>query len=130
MMNKTVYLVDDSEQWLETIKERLDVEDIQSETYLSAVALIERLSDVDTATLRGCILLDMLMPDMDGEQAFRQLTRMGVHIPIAIVSSYVDGKRTAMLRQAGIADCISKTDRRLFERINDLLESDAANPPA
>ena len=129
-MNKTVYLVDDSEQWLETIKERLDVEDIQSETYLSAVALIERLSDVDTSALRGCILLDMLMPDMDGEQAFRQLVKMGVHIPIAIVSSYVDGRKSTLLREAGIADCITKTDRRLFEKISDLLELDAANPSA
>jgi FixJ family two-component response regulator len=120
-MKPTVFLLDDDPAWLATIMEGLTLLDIPSEAFYKGEDLIERFATANREELRGCVLLDMMMPDMNGEDVFRRLIGLGVRLPIAFLSSHVDTKKASKLAVEGAATYITKTDGQLFEEIQAML---------
>jgi len=54
------------------------------------------------------VILDLDMPQMDGEQAFRRLHALAPELPVLISSGYIDGDRERALRDAGVDGLLPK----------------------
>jgi CheY-like chemotaxis protein len=69
------------------------------------------------------ILLDLMMPDMDGWDAFEKIRGIGKlhNTPIAICSSSDSSENIAQGRKYGAVDFIKKPCRDLLERVQKLL---------
>ncbi len=55
-----------------------------------------------------CVLLDLTMPRLDGEQAFHQLRRLRPDVKVILMSGYSDGAIVERLRQGGVAGFLAK----------------------
>jgi PAS domain S-box-containing protein len=78
--------------------------------------------------LRGkvhLVLLDMLMPDMDGEATFKLLRRIDPSLPIMLTSGYVQEEKSARLIQQGAMGMIYKPYKSdvLLRRIRKALDA-------
>lgn len=116
-----IYLVDNDPAWLRTLAERLEMGGLTVMGFTSGSQLIDHLSAVDVDALRGIVLLDLMMPELNGEETFRRIKKLGVRIPIGFLSSHVEERHLDALAVDGAAVCITKTDRRIFEKIQQLL---------
>jgi two-component system cell cycle sensor histidine kinase/response regulator CckA len=112
-----VYLVDNDPEWLETLAERLEMGGIQVMRFTSGAQLIGYLKSIDIRAMHGVVLLDLMMPELNGEETFRRIRELGVAIPIGFLSSHVEDRRLDVLSVEGAAACITKTDRHIFEKI-------------
>lgn len=81
--NKKVLIVDDEPDTLELIK--LVLESGGFETML-AVNGMEALAQIDR-TKPDLVLLDIMMPDMDGWDVFRRIKEKNSKIPVAILTA-------------------------------------------
>ncbi len=82
-MNKKVLIVDDEPDALELVK--LVLESAGFETTL-AMSGIEALDKID-ASKPDLVLLDIMMPDMDGWDVFRKIKEKNPEIPVAILTA-------------------------------------------
>ncbi|MDP2845051.1 MAG: response regulator, partial [Candidatus Methanoperedens sp.] len=81
--NKKVLIVDDEPDTLELIK--LVLESGGFETMLAANGM-EALAQIER-TKPDLVLLDIMMPDMDGWDVFRRIKEKNSKIPIAILTA-------------------------------------------
>ncbi|MGH7740708.1 MAG: response regulator [Candidatus Eiseniibacteriota bacterium] len=81
----------------------------------SGRAAIEALRAADDREKFGLVLLDMQMPELDGEQTARQIQADGrlAGIPIVLLSSIGERGGSDRLRSAGITAAVSKPIRQL-----------------
>jgi len=82
-LNKTVLIVDDEPDTLELVK--LVLESGGFETVLAASGK-EALNELE-ASKPDLVLLDIMMPDMDGWEVFRKIKENNVNMPIAILTA-------------------------------------------
>ncbi len=54
------------------------------------------------------VILDLDMPQMNGEQAFARLNALAPDLPVLISSGYIDGDREDALRRAGVDGLLNK----------------------
>lgn len=121
MTEEIVYLVDDDTLWMNSIEEWLAEHGMRTRKFASAAEFLYFLSTMNIGRLRGCILLDMKMPEMEGDELFRKLIALGVRLPIAFLSSHVDSKKVSRLATEGAATYITKTDKELDKEVTKLL---------
>lgn len=57
---------------------------------------------------RGCILLDLRMPQMSGYQVLEELARLGCTLPVVVMSGYGDLPAAVRAMKLGAADYIEK----------------------
>ena len=81
--HKKVLIVDDEPDTLELVK--LVLESGGFETVLAASGK-EALNELE-ASKPDLVLLDIMMPDMDGWEVFRKIKEYNVNIPIAILTA-------------------------------------------
>ncbi len=81
--NKKVLIVDDEPDTLELVK--LVLESGGFETMLAANGM-EALAQIDR-TKPDLVLLDIMMPDMDGWDVFRKIKEKDSKIPVAILTA-------------------------------------------
>lgn len=71
------------------------------------------------------IVLDFLMPGMDGLEAARQLGELVPRIPILLFSMHISPQLIDEARHAGIRGAVSKSDpRRLVEGVEAVLRKE------
>jgi DNA-binding response OmpR family regulator len=77
----------------------------------------ERADEVDL------VLLDMTMPRMGGEEAFRELRKLRPRVPVILSSGYNEQDATARFAGKGLAGFIQKPYRpsELLARIREAL---------
>lgn len=80
---KTILIVDDEPDTLELVK--LVLESVGFMT-VSAASGIEALREVDVSK-PDLVLLDIMMPDMDGWEVFRKIKETNSRLPIAILTA-------------------------------------------
>ncbi len=81
-MSKKILVVDDEPDTLELVK--LVLESGGFETML-ATSGMEALAQIDKKP--DLVLLDIMMPDMDGWEVFRKIKEINPNIPIAILTA-------------------------------------------
>jgi PAS domain S-box-containing protein len=70
------------------------------------------------------VLLDIVMPVMDGETAFREMHRLRPELPVVLMSGFSDREAVDGLRAEGVADFVPKPFdlARLAARLRELAE--------
>jgi FixJ family two-component response regulator len=99
-----IHIVDDDDSVRTAVGRVLRAAGYQVALYESAKGLLENLP----AAVRGCILLDVQMPGLNGLQLQEMLTKMGFELPIIFLSGHGDIPTSVRTIKAGAEDFLSK----------------------
>ena len=86
---RTILVVDDDEAVLEIAREFLQRSGFEVHTARGGREGIERLSQLGEEI--DAVVLDLVMPDMSGEEAFLEMRRLRPDLPVVISSGYDQG---------------------------------------
>lgn len=101
---RLVHLVDDDAAIRRSVGFMLKTSGHRVESYESGVELLKNSSRLD----RGCILLDIRMPGMDGLEVQQALQDKGVGLPVIIMTGHGDVSLAVRAMKAGAVDFIEK----------------------
>jgi DNA-binding NtrC family response regulator len=106
MMDTTlrVLIVDDEDDFRETIVKRLNARKIQSEGAASGIKALEVLKDKDF----DVIVLDVKMPDMDGIETLRHIKKMKPEIEVIMLTGHASVEFGLKGMQLGAFDYVMK----------------------
>lgn len=84
--------------------------------------LLERISPAD----RGCLVLDVRMPGMNGLELQRELTDRGIRMPVIFITGHGDIPMAVQAVNAGALDFLEKPldNEALLERVETALQKD------
>jgi FixJ family two-component response regulator len=124
-MNKqteTVFLVDDDPRVLKAMARLLRTEGLEPRTYQSADAF---LAEHDSS-MPGCLVVDLLMPQMSGLDLQRALRDLGQCRPIVFLSGQSDVPSSVTAMKSGAVDFLTKPvdDAVLLRAVRDALDRD------
>ena len=122
-IDSSVYLVDDDPDVRDAIAFLLEAEGLEVKAFGDPRKMLE----VVDADARGCLLLDVRMPGMDGLELHQALKKRGVAMPALFISGHGDIPLAVRAVNAGALDFIEKPfdDEVLLERIARAFELDA-----
>jgi FixJ family two-component response regulator len=103
-LSETVFLVDDDLRVLKALARLLGSDGWTTRPYRSAR---EFLAEHD-ATVPGCLVLDLLMPEMTGLDLQKELARLGQHRPIIFLSGRGDVPSSVTAMKSGAVDFLTK----------------------
>ena len=120
----TVWVADDDQAVREAIAFMLDHHARGYRMFDSAEAMLEVVRPSD----RGCLLLDVRMPGMDGLALQDQLRDAGILMPVVFISGHGDIGTAVRAVQAGALDFLEKPFDAdiLLEKLDNALEIDQA----
>jgi FixJ family two-component response regulator len=120
----TVFVVDDDPQMLLAITRVLKREGWATRSYRSAK---DYLAD-PAADTPGCLVLDLLMPDMTGLDLQQKLARLGQTRPIVFLSGRGDISTSVRAMKLGAVDFLTKPveAEALLEAVHRAIERDAS----
>ncbi len=120
----TVYLLDDDEAVVRALARVLEAEGYRTSSYTSAS---EFLADHDPE-VPGCLVTDLVMPDMSGLELQRALSDRGFTRPIVFVTARGDMPTTVEGMRAGAVSFLAKPVRKseLLPTVREALAKDAA----
>ena len=104
MNDLTVFIVDDDPLVLKALKRVLVANGFRVETYDSASGFLERPVNGGL----GCLLLDLLMPDLNGLDVQNAMTKRGIVMPVVFLSARGDVPSTARAMREGAVDFLVK----------------------
>ncbi|MDM0110347.1 response regulator [Variovorax sp. J22R24] len=86
MSEPTVFIIDDDEACRDSIRELVVSVGLLASVFASAFEFLNALNP----TWRGCLVLDLHMPGMNGLSLQKRLQEMRVDLPIVFISGSVD----------------------------------------
>jgi two-component system sensor kinase FixL len=115
-----VHIVDDDAQVRAATAYLLEAHGFETAVHDGGVELL-----ADPRLDRGCILLDIRMPDMTGHEVQEELARRGVALPVIVMSAHGDLTAAVKAMKLGAADFIQKppSEDELVGAINRALEA-------
>jgi CheY-like chemotaxis protein len=117
---KVVFVVDDSTiTRLFIIDSIKDIEGIEIHQFVNGEQLINKLNE----TLPDLILLDSVMPIMDGFTALEKLRGQGIQVPVIICTADIQSTTKAKALSLGVSDFINKPIQKplLLEAVKKIL---------
>lgn len=119
----TIYVVDDDEAMRDSMTWLLEGEGYQVSCFDSGESYLAAWRD----TMRGCIVLDVRMPQMSGLELQEKLDSLGSRLPIIFVTGHGDVPMAVSALQRGACDFIEKPfhNEDLLSRIERALELDS-----
>ena len=121
-MTQTIFVVDDDEAMRDSMSWLLEGEGYKVICFESAQSFLEARRD----HMRGCIVLDVRMPEMSGLELHEKLDTLGSQLPIIFVTGHGDVPMAVAALQRGACDFIEKPfhNAELLSRIERALELD------
>lgn len=113
--DRNVFIVDDDESVRDSLQALLDASGYTTDAYESGVAFL----DVAKGLAKGCVLLDVRMPKMDGLEVQVRLRGIRPDIPVVIITGHGDVPMAVKAMKAGAIDFVEKpfTESTLLESI-------------
>lgn len=102
--SRTIHLVDDDEAIRRSASFMLRTSGYVVKTYPSGTELMADPKSIE----RGCILLDVRMPGMDGIEVQRALKEQGVLLPVVVMTGHGDVNTAVDAMKQGAVDFIEK----------------------
>jgi FixJ family two-component response regulator len=102
--NPTVYIVDDDPAVCRSTAMMLQAHGMESKSFGTADEFLRGFEPA----LPGCLLLDLRMPGMTGEELLRSLRQGGVNIPVVIVTGHGDVPAAVRTMRLGLVDFLQK----------------------
>lgn len=115
-----VFIVDDDDGVRDGLKAMLESEDQNVEVYANGG---DFLDSYDPSS-GGCLVLDLNMPVMSGQQVLDALALKGATLPVIIITSIDDPKVKAHALQAGAVEVLEKPldHRKLLDAIHGAMD--------
>jgi len=104
----TVFIVDDDDACRDSVRELVIAVGLTAAVFSSG---FEFLAAFD-GTWRGCLVLDVRMPRMEGVALQQRLIEMGARLPIVFVSGSVDIETAGQAIRDGAVDFLEKPYRQ------------------
>lgn len=102
--DKLVHIVDDDDAVRRSVAFMLKHAGFRIETHVSGTAFLK----VATKAERGCVLLDVRMPEMSGLEVQRAMADQGIDMPIVILTGHGDIGIAVRAMRAGAVNFIEK----------------------
>ncbi|HBE67534.1 MAG TPA: DNA-binding response regulator [Planctomycetaceae bacterium] len=100
----TVYLVDDRPTDMLMIRRLCESVSLEAKVFSSPNTFLEQTPRNAT----GCLIVDLLMPEMSGLELYRQLKRRKTELTTIIITGFADATSCRSGFQAGVFDFIEK----------------------
>jgi FixJ family two-component response regulator len=117
-----VHIVDDDALVRDALEGLLESIGLNSQTYAAAGEFLAAgISDKP-----GCIVIDVRLPDMNGLEFQAQLSRMGVLLPVVMMTGYGDIPMSVRAMKKGAVDFLSKPfhDQDMLDAVMSAIERD------
>ena len=101
---RLIHLVDDDEAIRHSASFMLRHAGFRVKTYVDGVAFLEQVDDAE----KGCILLDVQMPKINGLQVQEALNERGVAMPVIVLTGHGDVAVAVRAMKAGAVDFVEK----------------------
>jgi two-component system response regulator TtrR len=123
MSEPIIYVVDDDEAMRDSMTWLLEGEGYRVACFESAEAFLKARNDA----MRGCIVLDVRMPEMSGLELHEKLDTLGSQLPIIFITGHGDVPMAVAALQRGACDFIEKPfhNEDLLSRVTRALELDS-----
>ncbi|UCF83162.1 MAG: response regulator [Desulfobacteraceae bacterium] len=103
-MSEKVLLVDDEQDFLETLAERMRVRGMEVSTTTSATEALKMTDDESY----DAIVLDLMMPEMDGLEALEAFKKKKPELQIILLTGHATVKKGIEAMKLGAMDFIEK----------------------
>jgi FixJ family two-component response regulator len=122
MIDATVYVVDDDPALRESLGYLLQSEGLIVRAFEGARQF---LAEYDRST-RGCLVVDVRMPEMSGLQLQEHLAAEGSTLPVIVITGHGDVPMAVKALKNGALDFIEKpfADQQLLDRVHEALDVD------
>jgi len=117
-----VHVVDDDASLRGALENLFETVGLETRTYGAAHDfLAASLPDIP-----GCIVIDIRLPDMNGLEFQEQLTRMGVRLPVVMITGYGDIPMSVRAMKRGAVDFLPKPfrDQDMLDAVIAAIERD------
>lgn len=104
IMEQSLYIIDDDSDIREYISAITDSLHIMNQSYKSATEFLASYR----SDFQGCILSDVLMPDMTGLEFQEQLIHKNIKLPLILMSSFGNISMVKMALKRGAIDFLEK----------------------
>lgn len=104
MQEVEVLLVDDEEEYVRALAERLELRGFNTRVVLSGEQCLRIVSE----RVPGVILLDLKMPGMDGLEVLRRIRKDHAKLPVVIVTAHGSEKDRETARELGAFEQLQK----------------------
>jgi two-component system response regulator DctR len=123
-MSGRVFIVDDDEAIRDALAWLLQSRGVAAEVFPSAEEFLTAWS----ASLEGCLLLDIRMEGMSGLDLFDRLRDLGCRLPVIFLTGHGDVPMAVSALKKGARDFVEKpfNDNDLVDRVIDALAWDAS----
>jgi two-component system, LuxR family, response regulator FixJ len=105
---KLVHIVDDDDAVRRSAAFMLKHAGYRVESHVSGVAFLKDARHAE----RGCVLLDVRMPEMDGLEVQQEMTNNGIDMPIVILTGHGDVDVAVKAMRAGAVNFIEKPSEK------------------
>ena len=131
----TVLVVDDEESVRTIARQMLERMGFRVVLANDGIEGVQMFRDVEASGVRiACVLLDLTMPHMNGEEAFHELRRLRPDVTVVLASGYSEATLSERFANLGLSGFLQKPYRlaTLQHKIAELLGDHTAesNPPA
>ena len=118
----TIYIVDDNQDLAKALALILQQAGYEVKRYASAIDFLKTYSSAGLS----CLLLDVRMPEMSGDQLQAELITQGINIPIVFISGYSDIPVIVDILKKGAIDFLSKPIAKddLLQAVSKALQQD------
>jgi DNA-binding NtrC family response regulator len=103
-MSEKVLLVDDEEDFLEIMSERMTARGMEVSTCKSAEEAIDQINEENF----DAIILDFMMPGMDGFQALKQIKAKRPELQIILLTGHATVEKGVEAMKMGATDFLEK----------------------
>lgn len=104
MRNIKILLVDDEEDFIRTISERLELRDLSSNTALNGEDALKYVGEKEP----DIMVLDLKMPGIDGMEVLRRVKKVYPNIQVIIHTGHGNDLDEAEARSMGVFDYLKK----------------------
>jgi len=124
-MNTRVYIVDDDKYARESLEWLIDSINLPVSSFESGQSFLDNTD----ASISGCLILDVRMPDINGMELFQKVRQGHYRLPLIIMTGHADVAMAVRAMKAGAFDFIEKpyNDSLMLERIQAAIAFDENN---
>jgi DNA-binding NtrC family response regulator len=104
MMSEKVLLVDDEEDFLDAVAERMRARGIEVSTTTSARDALEMIAQKSY----DAIVMDLMMPELEGTEALKAIKNRNGELQVILLTGYVTPEQVHQAMKFGAMDIIEK----------------------
>ena len=121
-MGNLIYICDDEDEMCHYLQKLLEGHNYQVECHYSGKDLLAALSRAEE--VQGMLLLDVKMPDVDGQEVLQQVRDQFPQLPVAMMTGYGTIESAVTSMKLGAFDYLTKPfpQERLLSLVENCLE--------